>query len=113
MKIELLNEYEIPVFPRAQMLAEKKELFIKIKHELDALGIDPSIYVLGGDGNHGELCIDLDGSVWVVYYCERGERYNGAFFAGARDAANYFLGEIFRANIKTLGMQPFIKPSII
>lgn len=68
----------------------------------------PVGYVIGGDGNSGELCIDVDEKIWVVYYCERGIRYNCAFFPGSINAANYFLAELIRVNPKSAKIQTFL-----
>lgn len=109
MIINLRQNYEILVPSKEQQLITQKFVFTQLKLEIDKMRPIPTGYIIGGDGILGELCINVDEAMWVVYYCERGERYNCAFFPGSINAANYFLWELIRINHGGVQAQPFLK----
>lgn len=90
MIIDLREEYEILTPSDEQMAAIKIRIFKRLRLEIYRMVPEPVGCVIGGDGNSGELCIAIDKKMWVVYYCERGTRYNCAFFPGSINAANFF-----------------------
>ena len=108
MIINLSREYEILTPSDEQLVAIKIRVFERLRLEVGRFVPAPSGYVIGGDGNSGDLCIDTDGKIWVVYCCERGIRYNCAFFPGSISAANFFLGELVRSHPGLAKIQPFL-----
>lgn len=100
MNISISSQYERST-PTSREIGElKARIFAEVEKCLESIGISRASYVLGGESNSGQLCIDVDGDLWSVFTSERGERYNPGFFFDAWSAANYFVWELMRTEGK-------------
>jgi hypothetical protein len=59
--------------------------------ELDQRGIPKSKYAINDPDSDNKYNLHMEGTLWTVYWSERGNRYDGAFFVVFRHAAD-FLG---------------------
>ena len=84
-----------PLSPH-EMSNLKAQIFPLIERRLTELGIPRSAYVMGGESNAAQLCIDTDGDFWSVFTSERGERFNPGLFFDPWSAGNYFVWELMR-----------------
>ena len=62
----------------------------ELKNLLDEKGISPNRYSLNGGLENDTLCIEKVFCKWVVYYTERGNKYNEKSFLNENDACEYF-----------------------
>lgn len=59
---------------------------------LEAEGVDPAAYNLeGGTNLYDTYCLGRDGDAWVVYFAERGERYDCRSFTSESEACAHLL----------------------
>jgi len=66
----------------------KSELEEHLRKEL----VDPAAYSLeGGQNWYEKYCLDREGSRWVVYFAERGERLGLRAFDTESEACEYLL----------------------
>lgn len=66
------------------------------------LGIPASRYGLGRDQDNS-LCVVRHADAWIVYFSERGARWDEVSFDTEATAATYFLGLATQDHLDTVG----------
>jgi hypothetical protein len=69
----------------------------ELRAVLDQEGIRPDAYSLEGGLREDRLTVDSVGGRWVVYYVERGRRWNERYFSEEGAACRYLL-ELLRTD---------------
>lgn len=65
---------------------------VELAVALAGAGVNPAVYSLEGGLPNDTYCIDrAGGSRWVVYYSERGSKFNERFFNDESGACHYLL----------------------
>jgi hypothetical protein len=65
-----------------------------LRAELDRLGIDPSRYSLKGGALEDGFAMKREGRRWIVYYSERGGRYDIEKFTTEDAACRWLLSRL-------------------
>ena len=63
----------------------------ELKQILDNERFDPRVYSLDGGMANDTLCLSREGCQWIVYYTERGLRFDDKCFESESDACNHLL----------------------
>lgn len=64
----------------------------ELRETLKGEGIRDSAYSLDGGLRNDTLVMDLIGDRWIVYYSERGQRWDERSFSDEDSACQYLLG---------------------
>lgn len=67
---------------------------VELKELLEKEKVSKSIYSLDGGLPNEKLCLDFEGSKWIVYYSERGLRTRIIEFIVEDDACDYIYSQI-------------------
>lgn len=62
----------------------------ELKKLLDEKGVSPNRYSLNGGLENDTLCIEKASYRWIVYYTERGNKYDEIGFCNENEACIYF-----------------------
>jgi len=66
----------------------------ELKEVLDAEGINKADYRIDEPPGESTWCLKKQGKVWLVYWFERGERFDLQRFSSEEAACEYFLNQL-------------------